>query len=106
MLDKYIVDLTNPNDLIDEKFELIDESFEVFKSLYNTNYGSINEDGNLIDIHTGGWSENEELISQLKRTPWWMKHFVMYREGGHYYFEKKKHTGNENWEIIKKKDNG
>ena len=40
-----------------------DDAFQLFCQLYDTNYGSIDIDKNLISIHTGGWSENEEIIS-------------------------------------------
>ena len=48
--------------------ELADEAFLLFKSLYDTNYGTIDENDNLVAIHTGGWSENEELIEEFKES--------------------------------------
>lgn len=67
--------------------ELKDEAFELFKSMYNDHYGSIYEDDNLISIHTGGWSDNEILIEELKKTAWWFVNHKITQSGGHYYFD-------------------
>ncbi len=84
----------NPN-----AFELSDEAFLLFKSLYDTNYGSINENDNLIDIHTGGWSENELLIEDFKQTGWWHRYHEITARGGHYYFNTNTDAYKE-WKII------
>jgi len=43
-----------------------------------------------LELHTGGWSGNEEVIAAIKSN-FWLTHFnmrhVMWRTGGHYYFE-------------------
>ncbi len=43
-----------------------------------------------LELHTGGWSGNEEIIEAIKEnillTHWKLK-YVMWRTGGHYYFE-------------------
>lgn len=83
-----------------DAYLLADEAFELFKSLYNTNYGSIEEDGNLIEIHTGGWSENEDLIEQFKETYWWKRNFRIKTTGGRYYFDTNVYSQNQ-WEITK-----
>lgn len=76
-------------------FELANKAFQLFKSLYDTHYGSIEEDENLISIHTGGWSENEHLISEFKKTGWWHRYIKIEAKGGHYFF---------NTDIYKDKD--
>lgn len=81
-------------------FELADEAFELFKSLYNTDYGDIDEDENLISIHTGGWSDNEELIYEFKETGWWFRYHKITATGGHYYFDKDFYS-DKKWEITK-----
>lgn len=81
------------------KPELIKESFLLFKELYNTHYGSINEDKNLISIHTGGWSENESLISEFKETVWWNIYYKITSTGGHYYFNLD-NLGDKEWRVI------
>jgi len=43
-----------------------------------------------LELHTGGWSGNENTIEAIKSNMW-LTHFqmryVMWRAGGHYYFE-------------------
>lgn len=81
-------------------FEKADEAFELFKELFDCNYGSIYEDDNLIEIHTGGWSENEALIEQLKQTIWWLRNHKITKSGGHYYFDTDFHSDRK-WVITK-----
>ena len=79
--------------------DLADEAFELFKDLFSYDYGSIDEDENLISIHTGGFSENEELISELKETGWWIKNYEITAAGGHYYFNTDFMDGIKSWDI-------
>lgn len=79
-------------------FELADEAFILFKDLFDTHYGAITEDENLISIHTGGWSENEVLINEFKHTGWWFKYHKITAKGGHYYFNTDVH-GEKEWII-------
>lgn len=83
----------NPNAI-----EFADESFLLFKEMYDTAYGSINEDENLISIHTGGWSENESLIYEFEQTGWWFKYHKITAKGGHYFFNTDIHADKE-WRI-------
>jgi hypothetical protein len=82
-----------------DALKLADEAFLLFKSMYNTNYGSINEEENLISIHSGGWSDNEELIREFEETGWWLKNHEITARGGHYYFDTDFHADKE-WEIV------
>ena len=84
-----------------DAFELANEAFELFKSMYNTQYGSIEEDDNLISIHTGGWSNNEELIREFQDTAWWVKYHRITASGGHYYFNTDIYAGKD-WAVITK----
>lgn len=79
--------------------ELANEAFQLFKSLYDTDYGEICENENLISIHSGGWSYNEELIDELMKTAWWLKYHCITASGGHYYFNTNKNSDKE-WKII------
>jgi len=79
-------------------FSLADEAFSLFKELYNTEYGSIEEEDSLISIHTGGWSENESLISDFRQTAWWFKNHRITAKGGHYYFNTDIHA-DKDWVI-------
>ena len=39
------------------------------------------------ELHTAGWSENEEIISALmKNYVFWMMYWVMSKRGGHFWF--------------------
>ena len=80
-------------------YELSKEAFEVFESAYDTFYGSIGKDENLIEIHTGGWSDNEFLIEQLQRTGFWTMFFKAKLAGGHYYFDLG--GGDKEWSVVK-----
>ena len=81
-------------------FELANEAFEFFKANFVHHYGSIEEEDGRVQIHTGGWSENEYLVEKLKKTAWWMMYFTAMRTGGHYYFDT---TGQSRWQVVKLK---
>ena len=83
-----------------DALNLKDEAFDLFKELFDTNYGSMYEDENLIEIHTGGWSENEYLIEEFCQTSWWFLHHEITATGGHYYFDTG--NGNKEWTIKAK----
>ena len=78
---------------------VIDEAFELFKDLFDHTYGTINEDENLISIHTGGWADNDQLILEFEETFWWYKFHKITARGGHYYFNTDTEKDKE-WEII------
>jgi len=40
-----------------------------------------------IELHTGGWSGNEDIIYALKQNVIFWYHWRMSKVGGHYYFE-------------------
>jgi hypothetical protein len=87
--EKYLMYETQDGKIVNvnpKAFELAEEAFLLFKSMYDTHYGSIDEDENLISIHTGGWSDNEVLIREFKETGWWFKYHIITAKGGHYYF--------------------
>lgn len=39
-----------------------------------------------LELHTGGWSGNEEIIGILQDTFFWFFHWHKHERGGHYYF--------------------
>ena len=40
-----------------------------------------------LELHTGGWSGNEEIKGVLKKTLFWNFYWQKSVRGGHYYFE-------------------
>lgn len=87
---------TNKSAFIEENIE---SSFELFKSLYDEHYGSIEINDNLISIHTGGWSENEYLIGEFMETLWWKKYHKITAVGGHYFFNTD-FCSEKEWKIV------
>jgi len=82
-------------------FDNKDEAFNIFRELYHTDYGSIDIDENLVSIHTGGWSENEEIIYEFKKTEWWRQNLRLSIVGGHYYFDTNRREGVKEWKVVK-----
>jgi hypothetical protein len=40
-----------------------------------------------LELHTGGWSGNEDIIRGLQKTDFWILFWVRSERGGHYCFE-------------------
>ena len=40
-----------------------------------------------LELHTGGWSGNEEIINVLQESMFWVMYWQKSERGGHYYFE-------------------
>jgi len=40
-----------------------------------------------LELHTGGWSGNEDVIAELQQTWFWFMYWVKSIRGGHYWFE-------------------
>ena len=40
-----------------------------------------------LELHTGGWSGNEEIMGILQSSDFWILYWVKSERGGHYYFE-------------------
>ena len=55
----------------------------------------VKRDGRNIEIHTGGWSGNEEIIEELKSTVFWTVCWKRIERGGHYYLELPESTKSE-----------
>lgn len=100
----YVIDYKkDSNDELQFKVNNKEGAFEVFCENYDIMYGSLNIEDNLIEIHTGGWSENEYLVSSLQKTAWWLSINYIYQSGGHYYIDTDAHNEDKkHWVIIKK----
>ncbi len=42
-----------------------------------------------LELHTGGWSGNEEVAEALQESPFWIRHWWKTERGGHYYFKRR-----------------
>ena len=102
-LEDYILDFKNDSEKVTKaKFGRDEEAFEVFCEEYNTHYGDVEIDDNLITIHTGGWSDNEYLISVLKETSFWWKNHCIISPGGHYYIDTDRMNSNKkHFKVVK-----
>jgi hypothetical protein len=63
---------------------------------------AIHEEDGLLEIHTLGWSGNEDIIHELKQTAFWMMRLQAYQTGGHYYFRMEDSEWTYSVEKIKK----
>lgn len=54
-----------------------------------------------LELHTGGWSGNEEIICALQKSQFWFFWWESSRRGGHYYFEIPLKIGRLNLCLIK-----
>lgn len=77
-----------------------DELIEYVSSIWT--YDSINYEDGLLEIHTVGWSGNEEIIEELRKTDLWILKFSCHQAGGHYFF--KLEDKGYKWEVTKLKD--
>jgi len=62
---------------------------DCLKGSWNSDYGSIIIKGKKVlrvELHTGGWSENEEVIGALQHSMFWVFYWAKSVRGGHYYF--------------------
>lgn len=47
----------------------------------------IGVEGDKIELHTLGWSGNEDIVRELKNSSLWLMHWRKTYAGGHYYFD-------------------
>ena len=67
----------------------IQELLNFLQDIYNTDYGVFELTGKRIKklfLATGGWSGNEDIISALQKTMFWMIFWEKSERGGAYYF--------------------
>jgi hypothetical protein len=63
------------------------EIIEYIKQIWHMPEYGVVAKGNTLELHTGGWSGNEEIIGTLQRTLFWFLYWQKSERGGHYYFE-------------------
>ena len=77
-LKEYLEEVKPPTDV--EKF--VEDLAKAFQP-----YGRTKRRGRYLHLSTGGWSENESIISDLQNNYlFWTMHWVSSRRGGHYLF--------------------
>lgn len=81
-----------------EKYE---ELIEYVRSIWTYN-DAINYEDGLLEIHTFGWSGNEDIIEELKKTDLWLLKWRSEQTGGHYYFQIE--DKGYDWQVNKIKD--
>lgn len=69
------------------KVDTYQKFMELLEDVWNTDYGVYRVEDDAIEIHTGGWSENEEVLPQLKDTFYWGLAWQRSDRGGHYYLK-------------------
>lgn len=105
MFKPYSLDLkfNGPEEEFKEKVKFVidnaNDAFNLLQSVYDVTYGSIYVNENLVSIHTGGWSENESIIYEFKKTFWWTSNFKIKAAGGHYFFDTTR-KGPKEWKIT------
>ena len=67
------------------------ECINILIKHWNTDYGTISiqqEDSEsiILELTTGGWSENEEIIDELSKTMFWFFWWQESKRGGYYKF--------------------
>lgn len=92
MLSKEEISTLNTN----EFFECV----SIIEKYWNQEYGTFDIESKegiiILELTTGGWSENEELINELSNTMFWFLWWQESKRGGYYKF---KYT--EILEIVK-----
>ena len=81
----------------------LNELIEYIKALWWYGEEAVEYHDGLLELHTYGWSGNEEIISELKNTDLWLMKFKAHLAGGHYYF-KIDSDSEYDWHIVKSKD--
>ncbi len=66
------------------------ECINIIIKHWNTDYGTFNiqeeSESITLELTTGGWSENEEIISELSETMFWSFWWEESKRGGYYKF--------------------
>jgi hypothetical protein len=66
----------------------IDEFLEQIRDLWwRPDWGFKYESNGKLELHTGGWSGNEDVVSKLENTTFWLMYWSMSKRGGHYWFD-------------------
>ena len=65
------------------------EFLNFIEEVWNKEVGTVKKKGKRtvrFELHTGGWSGNEEIMSALRSSMFWILYWMKSERGGHYYF--------------------
>lgn len=77
---------------IDEVFNTNNfyDAVGIIQEYWNEDYGTLNIEGKdgvlTLELTTGGWSENEEIIDKISNTMFWFLWWQESKRGGYYKF--------------------
>lgn len=96
MLSKEEISVLNTNDFM--------SGVSIIEKYWKQEYGTFDIEGKegiiILELTTGGWSENEELINELSNTMFWFLWWQESKRGGYYKFK-----NTEILEIVKGAEN-
>ncbi len=78
--------LTNPL-RINKRESSPNKMIEKLKEIWNCSYGNFYYENGKLELSTGGWSENEDIINELGLSLFWLMYWQESCRGGHYRFE-------------------
>ena len=97
MLSKEEIEILNTNNF--------NKCVSIIEKHWNQDYGTFNiegKNGNItLELTTGGWSENEEIIDILCNKFFWFLWWQESKRGGYYKFVCSEKMGVENIDIVK-----
>ena len=65
----------------------VDDLVQLILDLWDNNYGRATYENGILELHTGGWPENEEVYSAIQQNMMFMSGFwTLELHGGHYWF--------------------
>lgn len=77
----------------DFKKDSVIEMAQCIVDAWDTHYGSAilhepdDAGDQIVELHTGGWSENEEILDQIEHTMFWGVFWWKSERGGHYWLK-------------------
>lgn len=74
-----------------EKYDVlkngVDGLLDMLEGLWHYGHPYFIREGKKLELHTGGWSGNEEIIGALQKNYFWFFYWQKSERGGHYYFK-------------------
>ncbi len=64
-----------------------DKIVKLIEEYWDSDYGLFKINNNILELITGGWSENEAIIEVLSRTMFWFFFWQESKRGGYYKFD-------------------